>query len=125
MLELERTVPLIGRPHAAQLNRMWASIQSDMAHSREAQWGFSLRYGFAALALLLVLLLPWTLGSGRVALAIPSQPAPHLIAAETPDSTEPAVAPTAIALNTSTEHPTTPPAQLPHRAPAPETLTTP
>jgi anti-sigma factor RsiW len=81
--ELVYYVPLIGQEIRPRYDKMWASIQADL--SRPQQPRYQMRYGLAALMLLLALLLPWTMGQRSTALAaLPTQPSPELTATRTP-----------------------------------------
>lgn len=70
-LKLERNLPTLGRPEAAQLDHIWRSLQADLAlaPSRQSWFGdFSSRanpnlsYGLVIIAITLALLLPMTIG---------------------------------------------------------------
>lgn len=79
--DLAYYMPLLGT--APRYDKMWASIQAGMARPREQR--YQVRYAFAALMLVLALLLPWTMGRGPLALAaLPTQPSPALTATRTP-----------------------------------------
>ncbi len=81
--DLAYYVPLIGQENRPRYDKMWASIQADM--SRPKRQGYQMRYGLAALMLLLALLLPWTIGHRATALAaLPTQPSPEQTATRTP-----------------------------------------
>jgi anti-sigma factor RsiW len=81
--DLAYDVPLIGQENRPRYDKMWASIQADM--SRPKQPRYQMRYGLAALMLLVALLLPWTIGRQSKALAaLPTQPSPELTATRTP-----------------------------------------
>lgn len=81
--DLAYYVPLIGQEIRPRYDKIWASIQADM--SRPKQQRYQVRYGLAALMLLMALLLPWTMGQRSTALAaLPTQPSPELTATRTP-----------------------------------------
>ena len=74
--ELTHYVSLIGQEKAPRYGKMWASIQTDLSDSPKQ--GYQVRYGLAALMLMLALALPWTLGRGPTMLAaVPTQPSPE------------------------------------------------
>jgi anti-sigma factor RsiW len=82
--ELTHYVPLIGQEKAPRYGKMWASIQADLSGSRKQR--YPVRYGLAALMLMLALALPWTLGHGPTMLAaVPTQPSPEATVTHTPD----------------------------------------
>ena len=77
--DLEQTVPLVGQPGRSRLDKVWTAIQADMAHPRSARPPFSSRFGLVAFALMVALLLPWTIGKQHTTLAsVPTQPSPAL-----------------------------------------------
>lgn len=81
--DLEYYVPLIGQETTPRYARMWASIQADL--SRPKHQRSQIRFGLAALMLMLALVLPWTMGQRSTALAaLPTQPSPALTATRTP-----------------------------------------
>jgi anti-sigma factor RsiW len=81
--DLTYFVPLIGREDKPRYDKMWVSIQADL--SRPKQPRYQIRYGLAALMLMVALLLPWTMGQRSTALAaLPTQPSPELTATRTP-----------------------------------------
>ena len=79
--ELAYYVPLIGqRP---RYDKMWSAIQADMTRPRQTR--YQMRYGLVTLTLVLALLLPWTLGKQRTAMAaLPTQPSPAATVTHTP-----------------------------------------
>jgi len=67
----------MGQPDAPQLNRVWTAIQADMNRPQPVIRRHSLRFSIAAVVLLVTLLLPWSLNTQQIALAVPSQPQPN------------------------------------------------
>ncbi len=82
--ELAYALPLVGRATRPRYDKMWAAIQANMARKSSRQ-RYHARYGLAALALILALLLPWTVGQPRMAAlaALPTQPSPAATASRT------------------------------------------
>jgi hypothetical protein len=81
--DLAYYVPLIGQEKTPRYDKMWASIQADMSRPKQQQ--YHMRYGLAALMLMLALLLPWTMGQRTKAReALPTQPSPELTVTRTP-----------------------------------------
>jgi anti-sigma factor RsiW len=81
MRELTHKLPLVGQPDKAQLDRVWAAVQSELqgrGGTRE-RYCVQARYGFAGMVLALGLLMPFTLGSRDSIYSVPSQPAPHTV----------------------------------------------
>jgi anti-sigma factor RsiW len=72
--ELAHSLPVLGRPDAPQLGRMWLAIQADMNRPRRIARPNLARFGVACLVLVLALILPWSLDKQQVALAVPPQP---------------------------------------------------
>jgi anti-sigma factor RsiW len=88
-------VPLIGQPHAPQLQRIWAGVQAGMTPppNKQNRYPLSLRYSFVAFMLVLTFLLPLTLGNRNVPFSVPSQPKPPAVTTVVPVTKEkPAVA---------------------------------
>jgi len=81
--DLQANVPLVGRHHNPDFDRMWGTIQAELPQPRYPQMSF--RYGLAALMLLLALVVPFTMGNRDLAHTPPDQPQPYTdIATETP-----------------------------------------
>ena len=78
--ELKRQLPVLGRPRSAQTSRMWAAIQDEIGLSGTPR-GYKcggIRYGLAALALVIALCLPILLLGDEVAAAVTvTQPTPR------------------------------------------------
>lgn len=86
---LESRLPAMDRPHADQLNTMWANIQTQLhdgaivpvggpANTPEAQSPYSLGYALAVLLCLFGLLLPFTSRVEGSEAAVIEQPVPAL-----------------------------------------------
>jgi hypothetical protein len=89
MRDLKHEVPLIGAGHQPHFDRIWAGIQQDVVKSKPIVPRFQVRYGIAMLALVLVFLVPMTMGNGNLAWAAPpTQPVP-LTQHATPSGTAP------------------------------------
>ncbi len=79
--ELGRALPLVGQAAAPDFAQVWLKVQAEIP--RESS--HPVQYGLVALLLTLLLLAPFTMGHRDVAPVLPTQPAPHLAAAdETP-----------------------------------------
>lgn len=82
--ELSRRIPLIGHPQPAQLQRIWAAVQTEISPTYQSAWRQHSRYGLVTLVLVLVMLVPLTLGNQNVDFSIPLPPAPTLEVTDTP-----------------------------------------
>ncbi len=83
--ELSRRMAFVGQLRTPQLRRMWAEIQSETwTEQAIAPRRHPKRYGLAALALLMVMVFPWTLGNQNLPFSIPTQPAPSSSATASP-----------------------------------------
>jgi len=101
--ELQRSVPLVGRHHHPDFDRMWGAIQAELPQPR---YQTSFQYGLVALMLLLALLVPFTMDNRDLVRALPDQPRPHTeIATETPVGGQWAVAATLAAPATAETEP--------------------
>jgi anti-sigma factor RsiW len=113
--DLAASLPRIGQPNAPQLGRMWTAVQADMHRPTPvANRQLLTRSGVACVILILVMLLPWSLNQGQIALAVPSLPATPALndATDTPsNNTEAAVV---VALNVT--HAAIPAAETPDAA---------
>lgn len=111
--ELQRTLPLVGKPAAGQLDGLWQQISAEIESPETIQQpslllkpSYSLGYGLAAGFLLLLLTLPYAMGAGGVtASAVPRQPQPHAIVTEEAPTFTVSVSatPTAVALRTEAQ----------------------
>jgi anti-sigma factor RsiW len=104
--ELSRHIPRIGQPERGQLQRVWSGIQAEMTPTPRALYlRRSPRYGLVTLVLLLVMLLPLTMGNQNVAFSsVPTQAFPAAASTGTPKIQgvlTKSVSPAAIALMTS------------------------
>lgn len=98
MRELKGELPKIGAGDTASFNRVWAGIQAEIYQPTPPR--FQMRYGLAMLALILVFLVPMTMGNRNPVLAdLPTPPQP-ISARLTPGITEPSITETTIALLT-------------------------
>lgn len=103
MRDLKRTVPMIGQGHRPAFEAIWAEIQTDIVKPKRDLPRFHMRYGLAALALVMVFLVPLTLGNQNLTLASPpTQPIP-LTQHATPKSTEPGTVETPVAVSFLTD----------------------
>jgi hypothetical protein len=96
-----RRIEPLGQPTAPQLRRMWSAIERDMTPPETPRPRYQRRYGLVALALMIVLLFPWTLGNQNVPFLLPTQPMPSLAATMSPGTPESGAAhrsPVAVAL---------------------------
>jgi anti-sigma factor RsiW len=113
MRELKRAVPHIGAGNSANFDRVWRGIQAEIRQPSGPR--FQMRYGLAMLALILVFLVPMTMGNQNLSLTALPPPAP-IAALVTPDLTAPSKETTvALLLN---EYQTTPEAPGGTTAPA-------
>ena len=84
--QMKQDVPLIGQGHRPAFERIWAGIQQEVP--RSAFKTYSTRYSLAAVVVMLMLIVPMTMGNGNIPAASPAtQPAP-LVAQMTPSVTE-------------------------------------
>lgn len=78
MRELEHGLPIFGQPDARTLKRMWGAIQQELQGHHPPVRAFRWRYGVAGVLLMMILILPLTMGNSQPALAHSlSQPAPQ------------------------------------------------
>ena len=97
--DLKRNVPLIGKGHQPSFDAIWAEIQTDIVKPKPRMPQFHMRYGLAMLALVIVFLVPLTMGNQNLTLASPpTQPAP-LAQHATPNGTEPGAVETPVAIS--------------------------
>lgn len=96
--ELQAGVPLLGRHHQPDFDRMWEAVRAELPQPRHQ---VSFRYGLAALMLLLALLVPFTMGNRDLMHALPDQPEPNAdFITETPPGGQAIAAATLAAPNT-------------------------
>lgn len=94
--ELTQAVPLVGRDHAPDFDRMWQAVRAELPRPVSRQMPF--RYGLVMLLVVVALLVPFTLGHHDGARPIPNQPVPQLEqATRTPDRSGPVAQMTAVA----------------------------
>lgn len=103
--ELQQAIPLVGRGHTPDFERIWGAVRVEIPRpsGRQAQF----RYGFAALLLLLALLVPFTMGNHELTRAVPVPPVPYTdVSNETPASAEePQLVATVAASSTTSSSP--------------------
>lgn len=131
--ELERSLPMIGKADAPQLDNLWANIQAELNQPDEIaapirsirRPSYSLSYGVAVLLFALLLLTPFAIDASRASISpIPQHPLPEEITGLTSRAGTPAPDSTAIALavNTTSQVQTTLGSEMPlQNTPAPRT----
>jgi anti-sigma factor RsiW len=82
--DLERHVRLVGQPQGPQLQKLWMAIQQEINPPAAQRRTNPASYGFAALVLILMLLVPATLGNRNVPFSLEPRPAPALAVTGTP-----------------------------------------
>ena len=82
--DIETSIRRQGQPNAAQLGRIWQSIQTDMNRPTPVASRIDMRYTVAIFMLMITLLLPWSLDTQPVAHALPLPPQPALSPTGTP-----------------------------------------
>lgn len=84
--ELGYHLPQLGREHTTDFQRVWSAIQSELPLQPSSQTGFQMRFGLAAMMLMVLFLLPFTMGHQDVVRNTipPTQPAPELVTTGTP-----------------------------------------
>jgi len=78
--DLQTKLPIIGDPSNTQLGAIWSAIQSDLQTQRRTpKRVYRARYGFMTLGVMLVLIMPFTLGNGfpKTISLVGTQPAPY------------------------------------------------
>ena len=78
--DLQTKLPIIGDPSNAQLGAIWSAIQSDLqTPKRTPKRIYRARYGFMTLGVMLVLIMPFTLGNSFATTVsrAGTQPAPY------------------------------------------------
>ncbi len=109
--ELERSLPMFGKADRAQLDNLWANIQTELNQPDELATplrrvhrpSYSLSYGVAALLLAILLLTPFAIDVSRASISpIPEQPSPEETVGVTSRAGTPAPVSTAIALAADT-----------------------
>ena len=85
--ELAYRLPQLGRDHTPDFDRIWGAIQVELPQKSSPQGGFQMRFGLAAMMLMVMLLLPFTMGNHDVVRHSipPTQPAPEIQATGTPE----------------------------------------
>ncbi|MEO8606745.1 MAG: zf-HC2 domain-containing protein [Chloroflexota bacterium] len=126
MRDLKRHVPLIGKGHQPAFDAIWAEIQTDIVKPKPSLPQFHMRYGLAMLALIMIFLVPLTMGNQNLTLASPpTQPVP-LAQHATPKGTEPGAVETPVAVSFLTgESQTTPEAPQSTAGPSLDVISTP
>ena len=91
--ELQRSLPLLGYANPPDFGQVWLKVQRELPRGS----GHSMQYGLAALLLLVLLLVPFTMGHRDIAAALPTQPAPHQLDGDQTPARAPARAQTVTA----------------------------
>jgi anti-sigma factor RsiW len=110
-LELERQLPVFGRPQQKQLDSIWTAIQAEMNAPDKSDITptatrprYSLGYGLAVVLCALALLVPLAFDTSRAnASAVPEKPLPETVEFTTPSHDTPSAQPTSIAVAARTE----------------------
>ena len=106
--ELQASMPLVGRDHIPDFDRMWGAIRAELPRSRPRYTQF--RYGLVMLLLLLVMVVPFMLGNSDLTRTPPDQPRPHTeTLTETPERGDPPATAVASATQNSRDSFNTPP----------------
>lgn len=88
--ELKRTLPLVGQHSAPNFARTWQAVRRDLPHPTYERRRDQARFGLAALMVMLILLLPFTMRHRDLPLILPPRPAPDVSQqGSTPAQTEP------------------------------------
>lgn len=88
--ELQRTLPLVGRGDAPDFTALWGAIQAELPRPASSPRPYHMRFGLAALALMVMFLLPFTLRHHEASSSTPARhPVPVAAVTDTPESTEP------------------------------------
>jgi hypothetical protein len=75
--ELQNTLPLIGTlDQRADFTRMWHSIRTELPRGDRRRYQLQARYGLVVAMLLIMLLVPFTMGHRDLPILLPSRPAP-------------------------------------------------
>ncbi len=78
--ELMDSLGRFGQPQTVQLDRIWSAVQGELfipAHKPRLYHRYSLRYGLATMAVMLVLVLPLFMRGNTIAQASITQPEPN------------------------------------------------
>lgn len=124
--ELTASLPRVGKANPTRLDALWTAIQADLRPNAPRRvihptlLPFRARYGFAGMALGLLVMLPLTVGTGGVSFALPNHPEPRtqvmtatanapqvafIIQTATPQNREPRTPQTAALLTRATPTP--------------------
>jgi anti-sigma factor RsiW len=124
--ELAASLPRVGKANPTRLDALWTAIQADLMPDAQRRvihptlLPFRARYGFAGMAIGLLVMLPLTVGSGGVSFALPHQPEPrtqvmtatanapqvaYIVQTATPNRREPRTPQTAALLTRATPTP--------------------
>lgn len=123
--ELQQEIPLVGRGHTPGFDQVWSAFRRD-ARTSSARSSFtqSIRYGWAVLAVAVMLVIPMTMGAQQVTLAsAPTQPSPMQIAQQSTPSGTPLDGEEDILAPTLRQTPAAQPALV--ARPLPDVITTP
>ena len=71
-------MPRVGQPHKQDLNRIWAQVQAELKAQPDVPQhrNAGLRYGFAALAISLMIVIPFVAGDGKGSGRVVTPPTP-------------------------------------------------
>lgn len=124
-VELQQEIPLVGRGQTPGFDQVWSAFRRDArAASARASFTQSIRYGWAVLAVAVMLVIPMTIGARQVTLAsAPTQPSPMQIAQQSTPSGTPLDAEETIPAPTLLQTPEAQPALV--ARPLPDVITTP
>lgn len=120
--ELQQEIPLVGSGYAPEFERVWMAFQRGSSTSSSVTQ--SIRYGWAVLVVLVMLVIPMTMGAQRVTLAsAPTQPSPIQIVHQSTPSGTPLDSEEIMLVPTLVQTPKAQPALI--ARPLPDVITTP
>lgn len=104
--ELQQALPLVGQSVEPDFAALWQGVRAELPRRTPPR---RFRYGLVMMLILLALVVPLTMGNGRVTQALPEQPVPQAQAGtETHQSAKVAPPATAVASSTLEEDETPP-----------------
>ncbi|MBL8156486.1 MAG: zf-HC2 domain-containing protein [Anaerolineae bacterium] len=123
--ELQQEIPLVGRGQTPGFDQVWSAFRRDRhGSSTRSSFSESIRYGWAVLAVAVMLVIPMTMGAQQVTLAsAPTQPSPMQIAQQSTPSGTPLDSEEDIPAPTLLQTPEAQPALV--ARPLPDVITTP
>ncbi len=96
--ELQRSVPLVGQRQQPDFGALWTNIQREIPQPPSIFAPVRMRFGLTAIAVMVMFLLPFTMGHRDARLALPpTYPLPVSAATEAAESTEPVAEATQVA----------------------------